>query len=49
MGIVDQVCDHGKAVETANRLAQLALEKPTHSASPESRAAREAALKRRSK
>jgi enoyl-CoA hydratase/carnithine racemase len=78
MGLVDEVCDPLKAMETAQRLAASVLDKPRHSvrmtkeavnayagigahavsfmahdqlelaaASPESRAAREAALKRR--
>lgn len=78
LGLVDEVCDPGKAIETARRLAEAVLEKPRHSvrmtkeavnayagigthavsymahdqlqlaaASPESRAAREAALKRK--
>ncbi|HEX2199428.1 MAG TPA: enoyl-CoA hydratase/isomerase family protein [Burkholderiales bacterium] len=78
MGLVDEVCDKGKAVDVARELADCALDKPRHSvrmtkeavnayagigahavsymahdqlelaaASAESRAAREAALKRR--
>jgi enoyl-CoA hydratase/carnithine racemase len=78
MGLVDEVCDKGMAVQVARRLAESALENPRHSvrmtkeavnayagigahavsymahdqlelaaASPESRAARDQALKRR--
>ena len=78
MGWVDEICDKGRAIETASKIANLVLEKPRHSvrmakeavnayagigahavsymahdqfelaaASPESRAARRAALKRR--
>jgi len=80
MGLVDEVCDSGKAAHTAERLAQGVLEKPRHSvrmtkesvnayanlgahqssymahdqlglaaASPESREAREGALKRKNR
>jgi enoyl-CoA hydratase len=80
MGLVDEVCDKGRAMESAQRLAAAVLEKPKHSvlmtketvnayaglgahavsymahdqlelaaASPESRAAREAALRQRKK
>jgi len=80
MGLVDELCDHGKSIDCANEIAARVLEKPKHSvlmtketvnayaglgahavsymaadqlelaaASPESRAAREAALQKKKK
>lgn len=80
MGLVDELCDHGKSIQCANEIATRVLEKPKHSvlmtketvnayaglgahavsymaadqlelaaASPESRAAREAALQKKKK